>query len=161
MIDWATNRLALWSVQAYSLILQVYPCAFRREFGQSMTQVFRDMARDARQESGLLGLAVLWMRTVVDVLVSVVTAYASNRREQEMPVLHQLDRRVQRLSFIDVKLTSVSAFFFGLVVAKLFPEVLTLGTWWYVGLAVACIFHPVLLLLARDGGSPTTQTGGG
>jgi cytochrome b561 len=87
VIGRATNRIAAWSVRTYALILHVYPCGFWRELGESMTQVFRDQVRDACKESGLVGLAALWMRTVVDVLVSVAGAYSSERRKSMFRVV--------------------------------------------------------------------------
>jgi hypothetical protein len=75
------HRLAGWSISAYWLILQAYPDAFRREFGESMAQVFSDAARDARNASGAAGLAVLWMRTLKDVVISLVRAYVREARD--------------------------------------------------------------------------------
>jgi hypothetical protein len=46
-----------------------------------MTQVFRDLAREAWEDSGSAGLARLWSRTLVDVLVSVGQAYAEEVRK--------------------------------------------------------------------------------
>jgi hypothetical protein len=51
---------------------------------------------------------------------------------------------------IDVKLLTGAAFLTGLVVAKLFPHVLTADIGSYVLLAFACGFHPMLLLLTCD-----------
>lgn len=72
-----------------------------------------------------------------------------------MSVLGPLDKQVNRLGFIDVKLLTGSAFATGLVVAKLFPDVLTASTGWYVLLALTCAIHPMLLLVTRDGGGTT------
>ena len=69
-----------------------------------------------------------------------------------MSVLGELNKQVNRLGFIDLKLLTGAAFVTGLVVAKLFPDLLTAGTGWYVLLALACAFHPMLLLMTRDGG---------
>ncbi len=74
-----------------------------------------------------------------------------------MAVLNELNRRAHRFGIVDVKLASVSALFAGLLVAKLFPELLTASAWWYVLLAVACAFHPLLVLFARDGKNATTE----
>jgi hypothetical protein len=76
----AADRLTAWSVRAYALVLHAYPPEFRREFGESMTQLFRDLARAACREPGVAGLAALWMRTAGDVLVSLPGAYARERR---------------------------------------------------------------------------------
>jgi hypothetical protein len=72
-----------------------------------------------------------------------------------MAVLEELNKQVNRLGFIDVKLLSGAAFLTGLVMAKLFPDVLTAGTGWYVLLAFACAVHPMLLLFTRDGAGGT------
>lgn len=87
MIDKATNTLAAWSVMTYGVIVQAYPYSFRRQFGESMTQVFTDLVHDARN-AGLGTLAILWMRTVRDVAVSLVTAYSREAKEPAFrPVL--------------------------------------------------------------------------
>ena len=64
-----------WSVQAYRLLLHVYPTAFRRECGEAMVQAFRDLARDGWRASGARGLAVVWLRTAIDLMKSVPAAY--------------------------------------------------------------------------------------
>lgn len=76
-----TRKIAAWSVCSYALVLWIYPPRFRRDFGEAMTQVFGDLARDACRTSGLAGLLVLWMRTSADVLISVARAYWSERRQ--------------------------------------------------------------------------------
>jgi hypothetical protein len=73
-------NLTAWSVSTYWLILHVYPSTFRGEFGESMAQVFGDSARDAWNRAGVRGLLELWRRTVVDVAVSLVRAYAGEPR---------------------------------------------------------------------------------
>jgi hypothetical protein len=72
-----------WSLAVYRLILYAYPPGFRREFGQSMVQVFNDAAQDAWRRSGAAGLAILWMRTLKDIAISLVRAYV---REARYPV---------------------------------------------------------------------------
>ncbi len=75
-----------------------------------------------------------------------------------MTLLSELNSRSSRLGFLGVKLASVSAFFAGLVVAKLFPDVLSPSVWWYVLLAVACALHPVLVLFG-SGRQATPEAG--
>ena len=77
-----------------------------------------------------------------------------------MSMLNKLNRRAHRLGIIDVKLASVSMLFAGLAIAKLFPELLTVSAWWYVVLAVASAFHPLLVLFIRDKKSVTTDAHG-
>jgi hypothetical protein len=81
MIDRRTERVTSLSVLTYRLILQAYPYSFRREFGESMTQVFGDSVRDTWRRAGFAGLARLWMRTVVDVVRSLFSAYVGESRD--------------------------------------------------------------------------------
>jgi hypothetical protein len=81
MSDRTADKLTSWSILTYWLIVQAYPYSFRREFGESMTQVFGDSVRAAWKRAGLAGLAILWMRTVVDVVVSLFSAYVSEKRD--------------------------------------------------------------------------------
>lgn len=66
-----------------------------------------------------------------------------------MSVLDPLNKQVSRLGFVDVKLLTGAAFVTGLVVAKLFPAVLTVDARWYGFTALACAAHPMFLLLTR------------
>lgn len=57
------------SVQAYRVLLFLYPSGFRREFGPQMLQVFRTACRRSRLD-GSPGLASLWLRALVDLVTS-------------------------------------------------------------------------------------------
>ena len=81
MTDRTGKTLTSWSLSTYWLILQAYPSSFRREFGESMSQVFGDSLRSAWNRAGLAGLAALWIRTIVDVVVSLFSAYAGEDRD--------------------------------------------------------------------------------
>ncbi|MGB5659803.1 MAG: hypothetical protein WBO54_10015 [Thermoanaerobaculia bacterium] len=61
-----------------------------------------------------------------------------------------MDRRARRLGILDTKLAQGAAVFFALTVVKLFPEVLTLSIWWFVGLSVACAIRPVVTFFGHD-----------
>ncbi|CAA9409098.1 MAG: hypothetical protein AVDCRST_MAG03-1751 [uncultured Rubrobacteraceae bacterium] len=56
------------SERVYEALLSVYPKDFRRQYGHQMAQVFGDLCRAQRERAGLVGLAVLWARTVLDLL---------------------------------------------------------------------------------------------
>ena len=58
------------SVYFYRFLMHAYPAEFRRRFGSSIDQAFRDMLRDAFQKHGYLGLAILWFHVVPDFLFS-------------------------------------------------------------------------------------------
>jgi hypothetical protein len=64
------------TVFLYRLILALYPRRFRREYGDDMLQLFRDMAREAWRERGLAGIAVVGLRTINDLALSVSEQYA-------------------------------------------------------------------------------------
>jgi hypothetical protein len=77
MTNRLTEALAGWSVRAYPLVLHAYPASFKQEFGDSMSQLFADLVRGTCRDRGLPGLAVLWMRTAVDVVLSLARSYAA------------------------------------------------------------------------------------
>lgn len=72
------------SVSLYRLLLAAYPASFRQEYGDAMTQLFRDLAGDAYRRRGLLGLAALWLRTLADFTSSVI-----RQRREEAARLHE------------------------------------------------------------------------
>lgn len=57
------------SCWAYSLLLPLYPPSLRFEFGEEMGSVFAEQLRDECAESGLRGLARVWWRVAVEVIV--------------------------------------------------------------------------------------------
>jgi hypothetical protein len=59
------------SVHFYRFLMQAYPVQFRRRFGTSVEQAFRDMRRDALSKSRHMGLALLWLQVLPDFLFSV------------------------------------------------------------------------------------------
>src|SRR5262245_47714033 len=54
------------SIRVYRQLLRVYPRSFRNEFGDSLVQLFGDLASRALRSGGLPRLAVLWMRMLPD-----------------------------------------------------------------------------------------------
>jgi hypothetical protein len=78
-----TDTLAACALRAYPILLYAYPPAFRRDFGDAMLQAFNDLMRDACRRSGVRGLMLLWMRTLKDVVASVIIAYT--REAQPLP----------------------------------------------------------------------------
>ncbi len=82
-----TRCLATCGVWAYAVVLHAYPPAFRREFGEPMSQAFRDVTRDACRRSGLAGLLRLWIVTLIDTSASVVTSYRRDSSPMSVPAL--------------------------------------------------------------------------
>ena len=58
-------------VRVYGLLVKAYPASFRREYGDEMTFVFRDMAEAAWRRRGTAGLVGLWWRMVGDFIGNV------------------------------------------------------------------------------------------
>jgi hypothetical protein len=54
------------SIRVYRQLLRVYPRSFLNEFGDSLVQIFGDLARRALHSGGVPRLAVLWMRMLPD-----------------------------------------------------------------------------------------------
>ncbi len=67
-----TKPVAL-SGKVYERLLALYPVEHRRKYGAPMAQLFRDQCRDAWTEAHGWGLALLWLRTSMD-LVKTSTA---------------------------------------------------------------------------------------
>jgi hypothetical protein len=62
----------------YALLLHLYPATFRRDYGESMLQLYNDQCRAAR---GAGGYAMLWLKTVRDLVRSVPATYFDERRK--------------------------------------------------------------------------------
>lgn len=78
----ALHTLVSASERVYQAFLVVYPAQFRREYGSHMVQLFRDLCRDAQHQRGLIGLAVVWVRTLPDVLVSLLREWTTTMQEK-------------------------------------------------------------------------------
>jgi hypothetical protein len=67
-----TDRIVKTSRRVYDRLLLLYPREFREEYRTSMGQVFADQCRTAVRDKGTPGIASLWLRTLIDLSVSVV-----------------------------------------------------------------------------------------
>jgi hypothetical protein len=56
----------------YQAALNLYPPAFRREFGTEMVHDFREASRETRASEGLKGLAAFWCSIATDLVMTVV-----------------------------------------------------------------------------------------
>jgi hypothetical protein len=72
----SSNGLPLGS-RLYALLLYLYPSSFRREYGESMLQLFNDQRRAV---DGAGGYAMLWLKTLRDLLLSVPAAHSDGSR---------------------------------------------------------------------------------
>jgi len=70
------NAPASMGARFYALLLHLYPAEFRREYGDSMLQLFNDQRRAAR---GAGGHAMLWLKTLRDLARSVPASHLNQR----------------------------------------------------------------------------------
>jgi len=59
-----------------------------------------------------------------------------------MGLLEDLNRRVRKFDFVDVKLAQFCAFFLAFVIAKIIPDIMNLSIWWFIVLLVLCAIKP-------------------
>jgi hypothetical protein len=79
------------SERVYRLLLKAYPLEFRREYGPHMTQVFRDCRRAELRSGNRLGHVILWVRTVLD-LIQTVLKEQFESIEKENSIMSNLRR---------------------------------------------------------------------
>jgi hypothetical protein len=70
------SRLISLSASVYRALLALYPAQFKQEYAPHMAQVFRDCCRRAYHEGGIPSLLLLWARTTLDYLKTIVEEYA-------------------------------------------------------------------------------------
>ena len=66
----ALGGSAIWSARLYRALLLAFPAPFRRAYGDEMARAFRDLCRDAWQESGAGGVLALWPGALRDLLLA-------------------------------------------------------------------------------------------
>lgn len=74
------------SCRIYRILLAAYPADFRREYGPSMLQVFRDSASDATTREGKFTRAKFWFAILGDLVVSASRQHIENVREVNGPM---------------------------------------------------------------------------
>lgn len=58
------------SERLYRRLLALYPAAFRELYGTDMVELFRDRLGEAKKRRGVVGVALLWTRTLPNVVVN-------------------------------------------------------------------------------------------
>jgi hypothetical protein len=71
----ASDRPVSFGARLYALLLYLYPPSFRREYGESMLQLFNDQRRSVR---GAGGYAMLWWKTLRDLVLSLPAAHSND-----------------------------------------------------------------------------------
>jgi hypothetical protein len=67
------------------------------------------------------------------------------------------NRKVRKLTIVDLKLVQVASMAAILVVVKLAPQLVSLSIWWFVAVFAVCILRPAYVLWIQDdavGGKP-------
>jgi len=59
-----------------------------------------------------------------------------------MEIIENMNERVKKFSFFDVKLIQGMVISAALVIVKLIPQILDISVWWFVALFVICALKP-------------------
>jgi hypothetical protein len=78
------------SVRAYRAMLVLYPTDYRREYGPLMVQFFRDVSVDKYHRHGLLGIALWWCKTFLDLTLTVIEQHRKVKYPMSKSTLIQL-----------------------------------------------------------------------
>jgi lipopolysaccharide/colanic/teichoic acid biosynthesis glycosyltransferase len=83
------------SVKVFGYLLWLFPKHFRNRRGKEMIQVFGDSCKDTLNDTGQMGLLVLWFRTFHDLLKTALQEQVEHKYHQLFVVFYQ--RRGKRL----------------------------------------------------------------
>ena len=59
------------------------------------------------------------------------------------------NRKVRTLTIVDLKLIQVASMALILILAKLFPQIMSLSIWWFVAVAIICCARPLYVFWIR------------
>jgi hypothetical protein len=111
-----SDRWLCISERVYRVLMAAYPREFRDAYGRQMEQTFRDLCRRERGRGGVVGLARLWVRVVLD-LAS--TAVAERIDERKLARRHrEVDVNDRRLAWAGLALLAAPLFFVGASLLK-------------------------------------------
>jgi magnesium-transporting ATPase (P-type) len=66
-----------------------------------------------------------------------------------MDFLNKMNKRVENMSVFDLKLTQWATLFITLIIAKIFPRILNINIWWFVGLCILCLIKPIYVFCLK------------
>lgn len=52
------------------------------------------------------------------------------------------NRKIRKLSIVDLKLVQVGSMAAILIIAKWFPQIMNVSIWWFVGIFIICMMRP-------------------
>ncbi len=71
------------AVRRYRRVLALFPAKYRAASSDELCEVFRDEYVDVRESGGAVGVGALWLRVLLDVVVSLPGAWRSHLRARE------------------------------------------------------------------------------
>ena len=69
------------------------------------------------------------------------------------------NRKVRKLTIVDVKLVQLMSMAVALILVKWFPQIMSLSIWWFVALFVLCFLRPAYVFWIRGEGAAPSQGG--
>ena len=66
-----------------------------------------------------------------------------------MTIFRYFNDRVKKLTIFDIKLAQGAAMCIALIIAKLFPEVLSISVWWFVAAAIVLGIRPMYAFFVK------------
>ena len=72
------NRWIALSLRFYRQLLRLYPQAYRAAYEMEMLRVFKNQCLEVYQRQGRLGILLLWLRTLIDVSITVIREHLSD-----------------------------------------------------------------------------------
>jgi hypothetical protein len=129
----------------YKKLLALYPCAFREQVGESMTQTFNDLYNERKQQTkpGLLGY-VLWI--FIETSIGIVREHISLIKEMNpMKNILASFRSPALISFILVLPFMILEFIFNTVNQQNAPGLTALfGLMWLLPMVFIVILMPIV-----------------
>lgn len=101
-----TRWIAL-AERVYEALLVLYPADYRRDYGRLMAQLFRDVSRERYRRAGWPGIALWWLKTLLDLSLTVIE---QRRKVKYSMVRTRLIQMSPTLLVIGGVLTAVAAF---------------------------------------------------
>jgi hypothetical protein len=80
------QKTLVWSARFYRTMLRIYPSSFREEFEALMCQAFGDLSLHGLQRRGYAGLAMVWIRTLWDLISTGVSQRIGSHSDWRFPL---------------------------------------------------------------------------
>jgi hypothetical protein len=118
------SRIVELSEKVYRRLMRAYPKSHRREYGELMTQLFRDQCQDAWRRRGVLGVLAHWRRSLADLGRNSVIEQLAEIERNDMKNFFRADNSPTWLTIAGLALGLLSFAPFVLPSAGLFQAML-------------------------------------